>query len=193
MKRFLLPLGLFLLLVIVLVVGLMRAPEKGIIVSPLLGRSAPQFVLPNLLDAAQPIDSRSLQGGWYLFNVWGTWCPECRVEHETLLVIQKEGRVPIIGMDWKDDDSDALAYLAQLGNPFARIATDHDGRTAIDWGVYGAPETFLVNAQGIVVQKHVGALSEAIWREKFVPLLPAVATGAATPPTGTTTAAGSLQ
>lgn len=189
MRRFLVPLGVFALLVTVLIVGLKRAPEKAVIASPLIGRAAPDFVLPNLFDAATPIDSRTLAGRWYLFNVWGTWCPECRAEHDVLLAIRREGRVAIIGMDWKDDDGDAIAYLAQLGNPFERVATDHAGRTAIDWGVYGAPESFLVNAQGIVVHKRVGAMTLEIWRNEFLPLLtegggssPAAPTPAATVP-----------
>lgn len=172
MKRFLVPLGAFALLVVVLIVGLRHAPEKGIIVSPLLGKPAPTFTLPNLLDDKQPIDSQSLNNQWYVLNVWGTWCVECRAEHNALLAIHEQKRVPIIGMDWKDDDAQALAWLSELGNPYDRIAADHAGRVAIDWGVYGAPETFLVNAAGIVLHKHVGALTLEIWQQEFVPLLP---------------------
>lgn len=177
MKRFLWPLGIFALLVAVLIAGLRHAPEKGVIVSPLLGKSAPAFVLPDLTNPGQSLDSKQLAGGWYLFNVWGTWCNECRVEHEALLAIRNEGRVPIIGMDWKDEDATALAYLAELGNPFQHVATDHDGRTAIDWGVYGAPETFLVSPDGRVVQKQVGVMTAEIWRAKFLPLLDGTASG----------------
>jgi cytochrome c biogenesis protein CcmG, thiol:disulfide interchange protein DsbE len=172
MKRFLVPLGAFALLVIVLIVGLKHAPEKGVIVSPLLGKSAPEFTLPNLLDAKQPFDSRTLANQWYVLNVWGTWCVECRAEHSALLAISQQQQIPIIGMDWKDDDSQALAWLSELGNPYHSIATDHEGRVAIDWGVYGAPETFLVNAEGKVVYKHVGAMSLEVWQLEFVPLLP---------------------
>jgi cytochrome c biogenesis protein CcmG/thiol:disulfide interchange protein DsbE len=172
-KRFLVPLGAFALLVVVLIVGLKHAPEKGIIVSPLLGKSAPSFTLPNLMDDKQPVDSSSLANQWYLFNVWGTWCFACRDEHAALLAISRlPHAIPIIGLDWKDEDEQALAYLSELGNPYQRVITDHEGRVAIDWGVYGAPETFLVNAEGKVIYKHVGAMSMEVWQLEFVPLLP---------------------
>jgi cytochrome c biogenesis protein CcmG/thiol:disulfide interchange protein DsbE len=167
-NRFILPLGAFGLLLVVLVVGLVHAPEKGIIVSPLLGKAAPQFSLPGLLDDGAPLQSQSLRGHWTVVNVWGTWCVECRAEHETLLAIKDQGRVPIYGIDWKDDDAKARAWLTELGNPYDRIGADREGRVAIDWGVYGAPESFLVNPAGTVVYKHVGALTPEIWQREFL-------------------------
>lgn len=172
MNRFLLPLGLFGLLVVVLAVGVMRSEDKGTIASPLIGRPAPQFTLPSLGDPARTVSSGQLQGRWYLLNVWGTWCPGCRVEHDMLLEVQRSGRVPIIGLNWKDEQAQALAWLAQLGNPYEAVAVDGDGRTAIDWGVYGAPETFLVNADGVVVHKHIGPLTRDAWQRDFLPRLP---------------------
>ena len=169
MNRFLLPLGLFVLLAVVLAIGIRHAPEKGVIASPLLGRPAPQFALPSLTDPAQQVRSADLKGHWYLFNVWGTWCGECRQEHETLLQVRRAGVVPIIGLDWRDDDTQARSWLAQLGNPYQSVAVDRSGRIAIDWGVYGAPETFLVNPQGIVVYKHVGALTPDTWTHEILP------------------------
>ena len=169
MNRFLLPLGLFVLLAVVLAIGIRHAPEKGVIASPLLGRPAPQFALPSLTDPAQQVRSADLKGHWYLFNVWGTWCGECRQEHETLLQVHRAGVVPIIGLDWRDDDAQARSWLAQLGNPYQSVAVDRSGRIAIDWGVYGAPETFLVNPQGIVVYKHVGALTPDTWTREILP------------------------
>ena len=169
MNRFLLPLGLFVLLAVVLAIGIRHAPEKGVIASPLLGRPAPQFALPSLTDPAQQVRSADLKGHWYLFNVWGTWCGECRQEHETLLQVHRAGVVPIIGLDWRDDDTQARSWLAQLGNPYQSVAVDRSGRIAIDWGVYGAPETFLVNPQGIVVYKHVGALTPDTWTREILP------------------------
>jgi cytochrome c biogenesis protein CcmG/thiol:disulfide interchange protein DsbE len=169
MNRFLLPLGLFVLLAVVLAIGIRHAPEKGVIASPLLGRAAPQFALPSLTDPAQQVRSADLKGHWYLFNVWGTWCGECRQEHETLLQVHRAGVVPIIGLDWRDDDAQARSWLAQLGNPYQSVAVDRSGRIAIDWGVYGAPETFLVNPQGIVVYKHVGALTPDTWTHEILP------------------------
>ena len=169
MNRFTLPAALFVLLVIVLAIGIKHSPDKGTIMSPLLGRPAPQFSLPNLTDPARTVSSASLKGRWYLFNVWGTWCGECRAEHEMLLQVRRAAVVPLIGLDWKDDDAQALSWLAQLGNPYEVVAVDRTGRTAIDWGVYGAPETFLVNPQGIVVFKHVGALTPDVWTRDILP------------------------
>jgi cytochrome c biogenesis protein CcmG/thiol:disulfide interchange protein DsbE len=173
MKRSLLPLGLFALIVVVLAVGIYNAPKNGskLIVSPLLGRSAPSFTLPKLIDVGQQFESRSMQGRWHLVNVWGTWCVECRAEHATLLKIKEQGSVPIIGIDWKDDDAAAVAWLAQLGNPYDMVVADREGRVAIDWGVYAAPESFLVNPQGIVVEKQTGAMNLEDWQAKFLPHL----------------------
>ena len=171
MNRFLLPLGGFALLLVVLIVGLRHASEKGVIVSPLLGKPVPSFVLPGLLDAASPLDSKELRGHWSLVNVWGTWCPECRAEHATLLQIQQQGRVPIIGIDWKDDDEEAKSWLAALGNPYQHIGADREGRVAIDWGVYAAPESFLVNPAGTVVYKQIGAMTPQVWEREILPRL----------------------
>jgi cytochrome c biogenesis protein CcmG/thiol:disulfide interchange protein DsbE len=172
MNRFILPLGIFALLAIVLAIGIKRSPEKGIIPSPLIGKAAPQFTLPVLADSGRTFSSADLKGRWYVFNVWGTWCFECRAEHDALLEIQKLAQVPIIGLDWKDEEPDAVRWLAELGNPYEVVAADHEGRTAIDWGVYGAPETFLVDPQGVVVYKYVGAMTLEVWQTRFAPRLP---------------------
>jgi cytochrome c biogenesis protein CcmG, thiol:disulfide interchange protein DsbE len=172
MNRFAIPLGAFALLAVVLAIGIARSPDKGTIISPLLGKPAPEFALPNLMDASQIVKSSDLRGRWYVFNVWGTWCYECRAEHNTLLEMRQQNVVPIIGMDWKDPQADALGYLKQLGNPYEVIAVDRDGRDAIEWGVYGAPETFLVNDKGIVVYKYVGALTPEVWQKQFLSRLP---------------------
>ena len=170
MKRFLLPMGVFALIVLVLAFGIVNAPKHGSkeIPSPLLGKAAPEFTLPKLLDAGQNYQTQALRGDWHLVNVWGTWCGECRAEHATLLQIKNEGRVPIVGIDWNDDDAAALAWLAQLGNPYETVVADRDGRAAIDWGVYGAPESFLVDPQGMVVEKHIGAMTMEDWQRKFL-------------------------
>ena len=169
MNRFLLPLAAFALLLVVLLVGLKRAPEKSILPSPLIGKPVPQFTLPNLFDNTQPVSSESLKGHWSLVNVWGTWCVECRAEHQVLLQIKQQAQVPIIGIDWKDQNEDALSWLAQLGNPYALVATDGDGRVAIDWGVYGAPESFLISPAGTVIYKHIGAMTDQVWQREFLP------------------------
>jgi cytochrome c biogenesis protein CcmG, thiol:disulfide interchange protein DsbE len=172
LNRFALPLVAFLLLVIVLAAGIRHAHNLGIIASPLVGRAAPGFSLPSLTDAKHIVRSQDLKGRWYLLNVWGTWCFECRAEHSMLLEAGHSGAIPIIGLDWKDEDDRALEWLSQLGNPYQAIAVDHDGRTAIDWGVYGAPESFLVNADGVVVYKLIGPLTRESWTQEILPRLP---------------------
>ena len=173
MNRFILPLGIFALLAIVLAIGIKHSPEKGTIPSPLIGKAAPQFTLPVLTDSNRTFSSADLKGRWYVFNVWGTWCFECRAEHDTMLQIKKLAQVPLIVLDWKDEDPQAaLQWLAELGNPYEVVAADREGRIAIDWGVYGAPETFLVDPRGIVVYKFVGPLTLETWQTEFVPRLP---------------------
>lgn len=174
--RFALPLGLFALLLVVLVAGLIHLPDKGYIPSPLIGKAAPQFSLPSL-GGGGPVDSSQLKGHWSLVNVWGSWCDTCRAEHSTLLMIHQQGRVPIIGIDWHDDDADAMNWLQQLGNPYSRIGADRNGQVAIAWGVYGAPESFLVNPSGVVVYKQIGEITPDIWREQFLARINAAGSG----------------
>lgn len=178
MKRAIWPLLIFAVIVGLLIVGLRDAPEKDIIASPLIGKAAPAFRAPLLTDSTQSVTEKSQTGGWWVLNVWGTWCGGCVAEHPVLLEIQKEGRVPIVGLDWKDNDVEALAWLARLGNPYSTVAADRDGRIAIDWGVYGAPESFLIDPRGVVVEKQVGQMTMEIWRQKFLPKLAAGGAGA---------------
>ena len=168
MNRFLLPLGAFVLLALVLAVGIKRSPEKAIIASPFIGKPAPAFSLPDLSDTTKNITSADLKGHWYVFNVWGSWCFACKQEHSMLLEAQKSGVVPIIGLDWKDEDESARTWLNQLGNPYALVLTDRDGRTAINYGITGAPETFLVNPEGVIVYKLTGVMTKEIWEKEFV-------------------------
>jgi cytochrome c biogenesis protein CcmG, thiol:disulfide interchange protein DsbE len=172
LNRSTIPLGVFALLVVVLAIGIVQSPDKGLIKSPLLGKPAPEFALPSLTDASQTVKSSDLRGHWYVFNVWGTWCYECRVEHPVLMEMSQQNVVPIIGLDWRDKDDEALGLLRQMGNPYSAIATDRDGREAVDWGVYGAPETFLVNDQGVIVYKFIGAMTREAWEKEFLPRLP---------------------
>ena len=171
-NRFMIPLGAFALLVVVLANGIVHLPDKGTIKSPLLGKPAPEFSLPSLMDAGRMVKSSDLQGRWYVFNVWGTWCEGCRAEHGVLLEMRQQNVVPIIGLDWRDSEDTAKELLQQLGNPYEVIAVDKDGREAIDWGVYGAPETFLVNDRGVVVYKYIGPLTREAWEKEFLPRLP---------------------
>ena len=151
-------------------IGIRHSPDKGIIASPLLGKPAPQFALPELLDPAR---DRALAGFARATGI----CSTCgapgavSVAPSTRCCCRSSSRTPcrIIGLDWKDDDAQAQAWLTQLGNPYETVAVDRSGRAAIDWGVYGAPETFLVNPTGIVVYKHVGALTEEVWTREILP------------------------
>lgn len=173
--RALVPAVLFAVLLGVCGVTLYKIQHRGLdlheIKSPLIGRPAPVFHLPSLADPAVTVSNEVFAGRPYVVNVWGTWCGECRAEHGVLLEIARRAEVPVIGLDWRDDRGRAGRYLATLGNPYSVVASDDDGRVAIDWGVYGAPETFLVGADGLIKHKHVGALSMAVWERDFVPRL----------------------
>ena len=169
--RFILPLAIFVVLVVVFAIGIKRAPEKAVLSSVLIGKPAPEFDLPNLTDPGKRVSTKTFIGKPWVLNVWATWCFECRVENPTLLKIAQQGQVHVVGLNWKDDDAAAIGWLSENGNPFNTIAVDKRGHTAIDWGVYGAPETFLVDSKGIVIYKHVGALSLEEWQKKFLPLI----------------------
>jgi len=169
MWRYLVPVGVFAALVAFLYFGLGR--DKETLPSPLIGKPAPIFELPRLDDPSQKISNREFTGKPYALNVWGTWCVGCRQEHDTLLEIARRAEVPLVGLDWNDDLSMAQRWLRELGDPYVVTAYDGEGRAAIDWGIYGAPETFLIDAKGIIVQKYVGPLTLDIWERDFVPLL----------------------
>ena len=171
MWKFIVPFGLFALLGVFLYVGLHRDPSY--VPSPLIGKQAPEFSLPSLQDPAYPVSSKDLAGRPWVLNVWGTWCAGCRQEHPVLLQIARQTSVPIIGLDWKDDATEAQRWLAELGNPYAAVAFDSEGRTAIDWGVYGAPETFLIGADGKVLYKHIAPMTLEVWAREFEPRIQA--------------------
>ncbi len=167
MTRFLLPLGLFIGLVALLAFGLSRDPRT--VPSPLVGRPAPEFTAPDLERPGRTVSSADLRGRVTLLNVWATWCRSCREEHPVLVDIARTGAVPIYGLNWKDDGPAALRWLSELGNPYVASAVDPDGRIAIDWGVYGAPETYLIDADGHIAYKHIGPITPAIWRDTLLP------------------------
>jgi cytochrome c biogenesis protein CcmG/thiol:disulfide interchange protein DsbE len=175
MLKFGVPLALAALLGVFLFVGLQRDPSY--VPSPLIGKQAPEFTLPSLQDPAFPIASKDLAGKPWVLNVWGTWCGGCRQEHATLIAIARQGAVPLIGLNWRDDDAAAQDWLRQLGNPYAAVATDHEGRTAIDWGVYGAPETFLIGSDGTVLYKHIAPMTFEVWNKEFLPRIEAAKAG----------------
>lgn len=167
MIRFLLPITVLAVLVGFLFVGLSKDPS--LVPSPLIGKPAPDYELPLLDNPAQTLGTRKLMGQIYLVNIWGTWCPGCRIEHDTLLAIAESDVVPIYGLNWKDDPAQAIAWLAQLGDPFVASMFDASDRIAIDWGAYGAPETFLIDQNGIVVHKQIGSMTMDIWTTEFLP------------------------
>ncbi len=131
-----------------------------------IGRPAPEFALPDLFDPAKTVRSSDYKGKPWLLNVWGSWCPECWREHPYLMKLKARG-IPIVGIDWRDTREDGQAMLRQNGNPFVAVGFDPDSEAVIDWGVYGAPETFLIDADGIIRVKHKAALDERVWQEKF--------------------------
>ena len=171
MLRYLVPVFLFALLIIVLINGLGKDPSQ--LPSPLLDKPAPQFELPSLTDPTRTVGSANLANKIALVNVWATWCVGCRQEHGFLMQLAETDTLPIIGLNWRDNRIEAQRYLQQLGNPYVDTAYDEDGRVGIDWGVYGAPETFLVGDDGTVLFKHLGPLSWALWEQNFVPLIEA--------------------
>ena len=169
MNRFLLPLGGFVLLVVVLYFGVQSSPDRDHLKSVLIGRPAPQFTLPDLMNPGATISNAKFKGKPYVVNVWATWCATCRVEHSALLELSRTQDVPIIGLNWKDDEDLAHEWLDQLGNPYAAIAADKPGREAINWGVTAAPETFLVDGNGVVQFRLQSAMTREIWEKEFVP------------------------
>ncbi len=169
MWRYLLPLGGLAILVVFFFVGLHR--QASAIPSPLIGKSAPLFSLPSVEQPERQVTNADYRGHMYVLNVWGTWCVGCRDEHSALLEIARSDVVPILGLNWKDDRPLAIQWFKELGNPYKECAFDSDGRVAIDWGVYGAPETFLVDANGMVIHKHIAPLTQEIWERDFMPLI----------------------
>lgn len=174
MKRWL-PFLAFLLVAALLAAGvwLSRDPDREALPSALIGKPAPDFALPVLHEPTRVVTGRDLRGQPYVLNVWGSWCMECRVEHPVITRFAETKRVRVIGYNWKDEPADALAWLERFNNPYWVVLADEVGRTAIDFGVYGAPETFLVDADGIVRWKHVGPLSDDIVRNELLPALTA--------------------
>lgn len=162
----------FALLVGVFWVGLEQDPSK--LPSPYLGKPAPDFNLPSLTRANERVGNASFEGRFALVNVWATWCVGCRQEHEFLMQLAAANPLPIYGINWRDNRADALRWLQQFGDPYVDSGFDEDARVGIDWGVYGAPETFLINPDGFVVYKHLGPLTAAIWERDFVPRIGAV-------------------
>lgn len=168
MKRWL-PLVLFLVLVGFFAKGLVLNPRE--VPSPFIGRAAPAFTLPLVGDANASFSPADMKGKVWMLNVWAPWCVSCRQEHAMLMQIAASGRVPIVGLNWKDADREAAALLARTGSPYVAVPDDPDGRVGIDYGVTGTPETYLIDQAGIVRLKHIGPISAEIWQTKFEPKL----------------------
>lgn len=167
--RFLVPLLLFGLLAALLYRGLSLDPK--IVPSPLIGKPMPAFTLTRLDNPASTLSDSDLRGKVSVLNIWATWCVSCRAEHEVLMQLASTGKVNLYGLDYKDERASAQRWLAQLGNPYIANAFDEDGRVGIDWGVYGTPETFIMDRRGIIRHKHIGPLTRDVLASEILPLI----------------------
>ena len=165
--------GAFVALAVLFAFGLNPNRDIHALPSPLIGKPAPLFSLTDVMDPARTVSNAALKGQVYVLNVWGTWCVACRQEHEALLDIARQNVLPIIGLDYMDQREKAQQWLTQLGNPYTAVAFDTDGRTAIDWGVYGAPETYLVDGQGRIIYKFISPMTPEVWQHDFLPRIQA--------------------
>ena len=169
MNRYLLPLGVFVLLVLLLGVGLSLNPRE--VPSPLIGKPAPQFQLPQLHDPGKSFSPGELRGKIWVLNVWASWCAGCREEHPVLADFAKSGLAPVFGLNYKDRRDDAIAWLKRYGDPYQVSLVDTDGRVGIDYGVYGVPETYVIDKHGVIRYKRIGPVTREILKEKILPLV----------------------
>jgi cytochrome c biogenesis protein CcmG/thiol:disulfide interchange protein DsbE len=169
MKRYLLPLAVFLVLAGFLAVGLKRDPHE--IPSPLINKPAPAFKLPRLDAPAQTLSTDDLRGQVWMLNVWASWCVACRQEHPLLVDLARSGTVKVYGLNYKDQPADAIGLLQKSGNPYVLSVSDTDGRVGIDYGVYGVPETFVIDKQGVIRHKQIGPITPEALRDTLLPLI----------------------
>ena len=167
--RFALPLGVFLLLVALLAVGLTLNPRE--VPSPLIGKNAPAFELPRLHEPSSRFSPSELRGQVWLLNVWASWCASCRDEHPLLVELARSRAVPVYGLNYKDKRDDALRWLVQFGDPYVLSVVDLDGRIGIDYGVYGVPETYVIDKAGVIRYKQIGPLTSERLKTKILPLV----------------------
>jgi cytochrome c biogenesis protein CcmG/thiol:disulfide interchange protein DsbE len=165
----LIPLVVFLGIAVFLFKGLGRDPHE--VPSPLINKPAPSFKLPQLKEPTKTFSAEEMRGKVWILNVWASWCVSCADEHPFLLEYARSEAVPIYGLNWKDQREDALSWLAERGDPYVLSISDLDGRVAIDYGVYGAPETYLIDRSGVIRLKQVGPLTPDIWNKDFLPLV----------------------
>lgn len=169
MKKAFIPLGIFGVLLVFLAIGLTRDPHE--IPSPLIGKPAPTFTAPILDKPGQTFAAKDMLGKVWLLNTWASWCVACRQEHPLLVEFAKTNTLPIIGLDYKDQETEGMKWLARYGNPYNVAITDRDGRIGIDFGVYGVPESFLIDKAGIIRYKQIGPFTEEALRDKLIPLI----------------------
>ncbi|MGA9031489.1 MAG: DsbE family thiol:disulfide interchange protein [Sulfuricaulis sp.] len=169
MKKYIVPLIIFVSLGLLLAYGLKLDPRR--IPSPLIGKPLPAFSLTTVADPARKVSRDDLHGRVYLLSVWASWCVACREEHPLLNELTSRKAVTIIGLNYKDTREDALRWLGALGNPYELSLSDQDGRLGIDLGVYGVPETFVIDKQGVIRYKQIGPMTPEVWEQKLAPLI----------------------
>jgi cytochrome c biogenesis protein CcmG, thiol:disulfide interchange protein DsbE len=169
MTRFAIPIAIFAALLVLLGVGLKLDPRE--VPSPLIGKPAPHFELPQLHEASKTFTERDMLGKVWVLNVWASWCVSCREEHPVLLDLAASGAVPVYGLNYKDQRADGLKWLRAMGDPYKLSIYDLDGRVGIDYGVYGVPETYVIDKAGVIRYKRIGPLTPQIVKEKVLPLV----------------------
>ena len=169
--RFLIPLLVLLALIALFYVGMQRDPR--LVPSPLVGKAAPAFDLPTLDGTPPRMTQTDLEGAPVLVNFFASWCAGCQEEHPYLMQLTQGGQVKLLGIDYKDAESDLRPWLGRKGNPYGQILTDLEGRAGIDWGVYGVPETFVLNSKGTIIYKQIGPMTPDVWEHEIQPLLKA--------------------
>ena len=169
MKRVWWTLGVFVALVLLLAVGLRLNPRE--VPSPLIGKPAPAFELPLLMDPDKKFSEKTMLGRVWILNVWASWCPPCLVEHPVVTQVSRSGMAPVVGLNYKDKREDALPWLKRNGDPFQLIAFDANGRIGIDYGVYGVPETYIIDRQGVIRYKHIGPITADVVKKEMEPLV----------------------
>ena len=167
--KFLIPLLLFIVLIGFLAVGLNRDPHE--VPSPLINKAAPAFEIAQLEQANKTFSPASMKGQVWILNVWASWCVACREEHPVLVELAQSQVAPLIGLDYKDKREDALAMLSRQGNPYLLSAYDANGRVGIDYGVYGVPETYVIDRDGVIRFKHIGPITTQVLNQKIYPLV----------------------
>ncbi|MBI4207046.1 MAG: DsbE family thiol:disulfide interchange protein [Betaproteobacteria bacterium] len=169
MLRFGLPLGVFLALVVLLAIGLGLNPRE--VPSPLINKAAPAFELPQLHAPERTFSPQSMAGQVWILNVWASWCVACREEHPVLTDLAKRGVAPLLGLNYKDKRDDAITWLQRFGDPYRLSVSDINGKVGIDYGVYGVPETYVIDKQGVIRYKRIGPVTPEILQQKILPLV----------------------